>query len=80
VPTHPEAAKALAWMGFEARQALLDVLDAAIADHKAKVCVIAYDLNEPEVVSRPPREPGDVAWWKRDYTDAHRIRDRELFA
>ena len=52
VPTHPEAAKALAWMGFEARQALLDVLDAAIADHKAKVCVIAYDLNEPEVVSR----------------------------
>ena len=39
-------------MGFEARQALLDVLDAAIADHKAKVCVIAYDLNEPEVVSR----------------------------
>ena len=50
VPTHPEAAKALAWMGFEARQALLDVLDAAIADRKAKVCVIAYDLNEPEVV------------------------------
>jgi hypothetical protein len=34
-------------MNFEARQALLDVLDAAIADHKAKVCVIA-DLNEPE--------------------------------
>jgi phosphatidylserine/phosphatidylglycerophosphate/cardiolipin synthase-like enzyme len=52
VPSHPEAAKALAWMGFEARQALLDVLDAAIADHNAKVCVIAYDLNEPEVVSR----------------------------
>jgi phosphatidylserine/phosphatidylglycerophosphate/cardiolipin synthase-like enzyme len=52
VPTHPDAAKALAWMGFEARQALLDVLDAAIADHKAQVCVIAYDLNEPEVVSR----------------------------
>jgi phosphatidylserine/phosphatidylglycerophosphate/cardiolipin synthase-like enzyme len=52
VPTHPNAAKALAWMGFEARQALLDVLDVAIADHKAKVCVIAYDLNEPEVVSR----------------------------
>ena len=52
VPTHPQAAKALAWMGFEARQAILDVLDAAIADRKAKVCVIAYDLNEPEVVLR----------------------------
>jgi hypothetical protein len=52
VPTHPKAAKALAWMGFEARRAILDVLDAAIADKKAKVCVIAYDLNEPEVVSR----------------------------
>jgi hypothetical protein len=52
VPTHPKAAKALAWMGFEARQAILDVLDAAIADKKAKVCAIAYDLNEPEIVSR----------------------------
>jgi len=52
VPTHPKAAKALAWMGFEARQAILDVLDGAIADHEAKVCVIAYDLNDPEIVSR----------------------------
>jgi len=52
VPTHPKAAKALAWMGFEARRAILDVLDAAIADHEAEVCVIAYDLNEPEIVSR----------------------------
>ncbi len=52
VPTHPKEAKALAWMGFEARRAILDVLDAAVADHKAKVCVIAYDLNDPEIVSR----------------------------
>jgi hypothetical protein len=52
VPTHPKAAKALAWMGFEARQAILDVLDAAVADDQAKVCVIAYDLNDPEIVSR----------------------------
>ncbi len=51
-PTHPKAAQALAWMGFEARRAILDVLDAAVADKKAKVCVIAYDLNEPEIVSR----------------------------
>ena len=39
-------------MGFEARAALLEVLDQAIADTGAQVRVIAYDLNEPEVVSR----------------------------
>jgi phosphatidylserine/phosphatidylglycerophosphate/cardiolipin synthase-like enzyme len=52
VPTHPEAKKALAWMGFEARHALLEVLDQAIADKKAQVRVVAYDLNEPDIVSR----------------------------
>jgi hypothetical protein len=52
VPTHPETQEALAWMGFEARQAVLDVLDRAIADKKAQVRVVAYDLNEPGVVSR----------------------------
>ena len=52
VPTHPKAAEALAWMGFEARRAILDVLDAAIGDKKAQVRVVAYDLGEPEVVSR----------------------------
>ena len=52
VPTHPEAQRALAWMGFEARSAILEVLDRAVADPKAEVRVVAYDLNEPEVVSR----------------------------
>ena len=52
VPTHPAANEALAWMGFEARNAILEVLDQAIADKKAEVRVVAYDLNEPEVVSR----------------------------
>jgi hypothetical protein len=52
VPTYPKAAEALTWMGFEARTALLDVLDQAIADTGAQVKVIAYDLNEPEVVTR----------------------------
>jgi phosphatidylserine/phosphatidylglycerophosphate/cardiolipin synthase-like enzyme len=52
VPTHPQAEEALAWMGFEARTAILEVLDQAIADADAQVRVIAYDLNEPEVVSR----------------------------
>jgi phosphatidylserine/phosphatidylglycerophosphate/cardiolipin synthase-like enzyme len=31
-------------------------------------------------LSRPPAKPGDVAWWAEDYTDPHKIRDRELFA
>jgi phosphatidylserine/phosphatidylglycerophosphate/cardiolipin synthase-like enzyme len=51
-PTHANADEALGWMGFEARQAILDVLDEAIADKKAKVLVVAYDLNEPEIVTR----------------------------
>jgi phosphatidylserine/phosphatidylglycerophosphate/cardiolipin synthase-like enzyme len=52
VPTHPKADEALAWMGFEARDAILEVLDQAIKDKKAQVRVVAYDLNEPDVVSR----------------------------
>ena len=55
VPTHPKAKEALAWMGFEARHAVLEVLDKAIADKKAQVRVIAYDLSEPDVVSRLER-------------------------
>jgi len=52
VPTHPKADEALEWMGFEARNAILDVLDEAIKDKKAQVRVVAYDLSEREVVSR----------------------------
>jgi phosphatidylserine/phosphatidylglycerophosphate/cardiolipin synthase-like enzyme len=51
-PTHPKTDEALAWMGFEARSVILEVLDQAIADGKAPVTVIAYDLNQPDVVSR----------------------------
>jgi len=43
---------ALAWMGFEARTAILKVLDDAIADPTAQVRAAAYDLNEPEIVDR----------------------------
>jgi hypothetical protein len=32
--------------GFEAREAMLDVLDKAIADTAAQVRVVAYDLND----------------------------------
>ncbi|HEY3568431.1 MAG TPA: phospholipase D-like domain-containing protein [Thermoanaerobaculia bacterium] len=52
VPTHPKAEEALAWMGFEARSAILEVLDQAIADEQAEVRAVVYDLNEPGIVSR----------------------------
>ena len=52
VPTNPKADEALAWMGFEARSAILEVLDQAIADKDAQVRAVVYDLNEPGIVSR----------------------------
>jgi hypothetical protein len=36
--------------------------------------------GEPFVLRKPPRAAGEVPWWKKDYTDVRRIRDRELFA
>jgi phosphatidylserine/phosphatidylglycerophosphate/cardiolipin synthase-like enzyme len=39
-------------MGFEARSATLNTLDAAIADTTAQVRVAAYDFNDPEIVDR----------------------------
>lgn len=52
VPTHPKAEEALEWMGFEARSAILEVLDKAIKDKTAQVRVVCYDLNDPAIVSR----------------------------
>lgn len=51
-PTHPKADEALAWMGFEARAAILGLLDEAIADTEAKVRVVAYDLSEKHFVEK----------------------------
>jgi hypothetical protein len=51
-PTHAHTQDALGWMGFEARDAILAVLDEAIVDRDAKVFVVAYDLSEPEIVTR----------------------------
>jgi phosphatidylserine/phosphatidylglycerophosphate/cardiolipin synthase-like enzyme len=51
-PTHPKAKDAYYWMGFETRLSILEVLDKAIEDDKAEVRMIAYDLNEPEIVDR----------------------------
>jgi len=39
-------------MGFEAREAILDVLDQAVGDPGAQVRCVGYDLNQPEVVTR----------------------------
>ena len=52
VATHPDAQNAYAWMGFEARRVILDLLDEAVADAQAQVRVVAYDLNLPEIVDR----------------------------
>src|SRR5205823_20747 len=30
-------------------------------------------------LARPPRNSGEKAWWEEDYTNARKIRDRELF-
>jgi phosphatidylserine/phosphatidylglycerophosphate/cardiolipin synthase-like enzyme len=44
-----------------------------------------FRVNEQEAkkklqLAKPPRKPGEKAWWEEDYTDARKIRDRELFA
>ncbi|MEA3009248.1 MAG: hypothetical protein QOJ91_940 [Sphingomonadales bacterium] len=51
-PTHRQAKEALAWMGFEARSAVLELLDQAIADPKAQVRAACYDLDVPDIVER----------------------------
>ncbi len=52
ISKHPDAAFAHEWMGFEARSVLLEILDSAIKDKKAIVRVVAYELNEPQILSR----------------------------
>jgi phosphatidylserine/phosphatidylglycerophosphate/cardiolipin synthase-like enzyme len=45
--------------------------------------VLQHDATRAKrslVLAKPPRQPGEVPWWKEDYTDAHKVRDRELFA
>ncbi len=50
-PDHPLTEEALNWMGFEARQAILALLEEAVLDESAQVRMIAYDLNEPRIVA-----------------------------
>lgn len=51
-PTHPKTEEALEWMGFEARSAILELLDEAVSDKTAEVRVVAYDLSERMFVER----------------------------
>jgi phosphatidylserine/phosphatidylglycerophosphate/cardiolipin synthase-like enzyme len=51
VAKQKNAAKAHAWMGFEARESVHDLLDEAIKK-ASEVRVIAYDLNLPEILSK----------------------------
>ena len=46
------------WLGFEALQLLEDLLEAAIADPSCTVDLLAYDLNEPDIVARLERLGG----------------------
>ena len=51
-PEHPNKDRALGWMGFEARRIIIEVLDRAIQDTAAAVSVVAFDLDDPEIVTR----------------------------
>lgn len=43
------------WLGFEAHQLLFDFLDNVVDDRNVTVDVMAYDLNEPDVVGKLQR-------------------------
>lgn len=58
--TNPKATEAYDWMGFEARWAILAVLDAAIADPTAQVRIVAYDFNIAEIYDRVCQLQGRV--------------------
>jgi hypothetical protein len=45
-----------------------------VAQHEAKKARKKLQL------AKPPRKPGEKAWWEEDFTNARKIRDRELFA
>jgi phosphatidylserine/phosphatidylglycerophosphate/cardiolipin synthase-like enzyme len=40
----------------------------------------ASNGSDAVVLLTPPRKPGDEPWWKTYYRDAHKIKDRTVFA
>ncbi|MEA2219965.1 MAG: hypothetical protein QOJ35_2591 [Solirubrobacteraceae bacterium] len=41
-----------AWLGFDARRLMFEVLDEALADTSLELDVFAYDLDEPDIIDR----------------------------
>jgi hypothetical protein len=72
-PLTAKADEAYAWMGFEARKAILGLLDAAIADPNpadCKVRLVAYDFDLAEVYDRVLQLAGRIQVIIDD-SDAH---------
>ncbi len=69
-PTHPDKQRALEWMGFEARRVIIEVLDNAVSDTAAVVRVVAFDLDDPEIVARL-EALGPRLWIIIDDSDDH---------
>ena len=40
----------------------------------------ADEAGEPLALARPPRGPGEEAWWEEYYASPQKARDREVFA
>jgi hypothetical protein len=40
----------------------------------------AGEKDDRLFLAKPPREPNDVPWWGKYYTDPQKARDREMFA
>lgn len=51
-PTHQKSKEALAWMGFEACSAIMELLDDAIAEEDSKVYVVAFDLSQADIIRK----------------------------
>jgi len=41
---------------------------------------VAKKAHQKLTLARPPRKPNELPWWSEDYSDARKVRDRELFA
>lgn len=48
--------------------------------HFRVVAAEAKEEKKPLQLAKPPQNPGEKSWWTEDYTNARKIRDRELFA
>lgn len=49
---HKKEGDVYRWLGFEAYDLLFELLDEASADESIEIDMLAYDLNEPDIVAR----------------------------